>query len=149
MAELNKILHVEDDLDVQQIVEFALVDIGGFSVEQYSSGAVALSKATELTPDLLLLDVMMPEMSGGETLNELRKLPSYKNTPAIFITAKVQPDEVEKLLRAGAIAVIAKPFNPMTLADEIRGHWDTATQEAERQVISVPTEFGENQLENV
>jgi two-component system OmpR family response regulator len=133
MAELTKILHAEDDLDHQQIAFMALDDIGGYSVVQCSSGPETLSKASEFMPDLLLLDAMMPEMTGPETLIELRKLPGYETIPAIFFTAKLQPDEVEEYLNIGAIAVIAKPFDVMTLADEVRGLWDTAIMIAKVQ----------------
>jgi two-component system OmpR family response regulator len=133
MAELTKILQAEDDLDNQKVALMALDDIGGYSVVQCSSGPETLSKASEFVPDLLLLDVMMPEMTGPETLIELRKLPGYETIPAIFFTAKVQPDEVEEYLNIGAIAVIAKPFDVMTLADEVRGLWDTAIMIAKVQ----------------
>jgi CheY-like chemotaxis protein len=123
MAELTKILHAEDDLDIQKVALLALEDIGGYSVVQCSSGPETLSKASEFMPDLLLLDVMMPGMTGPEVLIELRKLPGYETIPAIFNTARVSPDEVEEYLNAGAIAVIAKPFSVMTLADEVRGLW--------------------------
>ena len=65
----------------------------------------------------------MPEMDGVSTLQEIRKLPTYSGTPAMFMTAKVQPQEVEQLLKQGAIDVIPKPFDPMTLAENIKSLW--------------------------
>ncbi len=135
MAELTNILHVEDDPDIREIASIALGNIGGYTVVQCSSGPAALSKAPEFVPDLLLFDVMMPEMTGPETLTELRKLKGYENVPAIFMTAKAQPEEVEAYKKQGAIAVIIKPFDVMTLAGEVRGHWEKAIREAKPNVI--------------
>ena len=95
----------------------------GFNLEVCSSGKEALEKAEDFKPHLLLLDVMMPGMDGPSTLAELKKLPGLRDTPAIFMTAKVQPQEVEQLFTYGAIDVIAKPFDPMTLAETIRNIW--------------------------
>ncbi len=140
MVELNNILHVEDDLDIQEVTKLALEDFGGFSVMQCSSGQAALSKAPELKPDLLILDVMMPDMTGIETLKELRKLAGYETIPAIFMTAKARPEEVENYFQHGAIAVITKPFDVMTLADKVRGHWEKAIKGVEPNVIPFPAE---------
>jgi two-component system OmpR family response regulator len=118
-AALDKILYVEDDPDIQAIAVMVLDAISGFTLEACSSGNEALSKAVAFNPDLILLDVMMPGMDGPETLHALRKLPELANTPVVFMTAKVQPQEVSGYLDLGAVGVIAKPFDPMTLADEI------------------------------
>ena len=122
--ELKKILYVEDELDIQAVAQIALENIGGFQVEVCSSGQEALEKGPVFCPDLLLLDVMMPEMDGVTTLQELRKLTKLKNTPAMFMTAKVQPQEVKQLLGIGALDVIPKPFDPMTLAENIKSLWN-------------------------
>lgn len=124
MEKLNKILHIEDDSDILEISLMVLESIGGFTVEQCTSGKESLAKAPEFLPDLILLDVMMPEMNGPETLEALRQIPEIANTPIIFMTAKVQPEEVEKYLSHGAIAVITKPFNSLTLSDEIIEIWN-------------------------
>jgi len=84
-----------------------------------------LNHVSHLTfaPDLLLLDVMMPGMDGPSTLKALRELSLLNGVPVVFITAKVQPSEIEHLKSLGADAVIAKPFNPMTLADQVQSIW--------------------------
>ena len=82
-----------------------------------------MQKASAFKPDLLLLDVMMPGMDGVSTLQALRKLNGLSSVPAMFMTAKVQPQEVEQLLQQGAIDVIPKPFDPMTLSENIRSLW--------------------------
>jgi len=123
MAELKKILYVEDEPDIQMIARVALENVGGFELCVCSSGAEALEKAAEFEPDLLLLDVMMPGMDGPTTLTELRKIPQLANTPVMFMTAKVQPQEVEYLKSLNVADVIAKPFDPMGLANSIHDSW--------------------------
>lgn len=121
--DLPVVLHVDDDEDVREIARIALEVVGGLKVIQCASGSQALEMAAEAKPDLFLLDVMMPEMSGIETLQHLRELPGFEQTPALFMTAKVQPKDVEELMETGAAAVIRKPFDPMTISDEIVRFW--------------------------
>lgn len=118
-AALNKILYVEDDPDIRAIAELALQDVGGFNAALCSSGQQALEVAPEFEPDLILLDVMMPEMDGPETMRRLRALDATRATPVIFMTARIQGTEIQEYLALGAIGVIPKPFDPMTLADDI------------------------------
>lgn len=118
-AALNKILYVEDDPDIRAIAELALQDVGGFNAALCSSGQQALEVASEFEPDLILLDVMMPEMDGPETMRRLRALDATRATPVIFMTARIQSTEIQEYLALGAIGVIPKPFDPMTLADDI------------------------------
>ncbi len=118
---LTKILYVEDDLDIQSVAKIALEIVGGLTLLSCSSGKEALGPATlEFAPDLMLLDVMMPEMDGPTTLQHLRDIPSMKDIPVIFMTAKVQVSEVAYYKSLGAIGVIAKPFDPMQLAEQVR-----------------------------
>lgn len=123
MSELNKILFVEDEPDIQMIARVALENVGGFELSVCSSGEEALANAEAFQPDLFLLDVMMPGMDGPTTLQELRKNPMFSSTPAMFMTAKVQPQEVDFFKSLGALDVIAKPFDPMNLAQIIRDTW--------------------------
>jgi len=124
MKELKRIMHVDDEPDIQLIVKISLQEMGGFDLLVCDSGEKALSEAPVFLPDLILLDVMMPGMNGPDTLKALMKMPELVNTPAIFMTAKVQPSEIEELMALGALDVIHKPFNPVTLADDIREIWD-------------------------
>ena len=121
---LERILYVEDDPDIQSIAKLALEDLGGFTVEVCLSGREALKLAPEFSPQLMILDVMMPGMDGPTTLAELRKLPTLENVPAIFMTAKVQKQEVADYKALGAVDVIAKPFDPMTLAEQVSSIWE-------------------------
>jgi len=123
MLELNKILYIEDEPDIQTIARLALENVGGFTLEVCNSGQQALDIAEAFAPDLILSDVMMPDMDGPETINELRKLTSLSNTPVVFMTAKVQRDEIQALLNCGTLGVITKPFDPMSLSTEIRKLW--------------------------
>ncbi|MFE0752611.1 response regulator [Inquilinus sp. NPDC058860] len=120
---LTRILYVEDDADIRSVAGFALEAVGGFVLAACASGEEALTQAPGFAPQLLLLDVMMPGMDGPETLAALRALPGTAATPAVFMTAKVQPQEVARYRALGAIDVISKPFDPMTLSDEIRAIW--------------------------
>ena len=120
---LNRILFVEDDPDIQIVARLALQTVGGFIVEICSSGREALDAAPTCQPDLVLLDMMMPEMDGLSTLKALRNLPQTIETPVIFLTAKVQTHEVANYKEAGAIDVISKPFDPMTLAATLNRLW--------------------------
>ena len=122
---LTNILYVEDDLDIQAVAQIALEVIGGFVLKTCSSGAEAIAAIDNgFVPDLLLLDVMMPNMDGPTTLAELRKKATTANTPVIFMTAKVQSSEQDYYFTLGAIGVIAKPFDPMSLSVQVRTLWE-------------------------
>lgn len=123
MAELTRIMHVEDDLDIQEITRLALVVVGGLHVDQFESGEAAISAAATCAPDLILLDQMMPNMSGEETLEALRKIPELRDTPAVFMTAQSNSATAKLMEATDAIAVIAKPFDPMLLATQLKELW--------------------------
>ncbi len=120
---LKNILYAEDEEDIRAIAQIALEDIGLFSVRYCANGREAIDALKDYTPDLILLDVMMPEMDGPTTLTELRKMNVCTGVPAIFMTAKIQTNEIDEYKTLGAIEVIAKPFDPMTLAETIQNAW--------------------------
>lgn len=120
---LSRILYVEDEPDIQMVARLALETVGGFTVEVCSSGSEALGKIAAFRPQLILLDVMMPGMDGPTTLGKLRELPEFAATPVIFMTAKVQPGEVASYKLLGAVDVIPKPFDPMSLASTVQDIW--------------------------
>lgn len=120
---LTRILYVEDEPDIQTVARLALETLGGFTVAICGSGQEALDRAPEFQPQLILLDVMMPAMDGPTTLTMLRALPQFAATPAIFMTAKVQPGEIAHYLALGAVDVIPKPFDPMTLSSQVEAIW--------------------------
>ncbi|MBL0211155.1 MAG: response regulator [Holophagaceae bacterium] len=126
MGGLRRILMVDDDLDIRTVAQLSLTAVGGFTVEVCGSGPEAIEKAPAFLPDLFLLDVMMPGMDGPTTLAKLREIPSLAGIPAVFLTAKVQPHEIAQLRACGAMDVLAKPFDPMTLPDSLRRIWDAS-----------------------
>jgi CheY-like chemotaxis protein len=120
---LNRILYVEDDADIRKIVSLSLESIGDYTVAACGSCADALQVVEEFDPDLLLLDVMMPDVDGPGTLRELRKCDHATNAPAVFITAKVQAGDLANYRRLGVVDVIVKPFDPMVLSARIAEIW--------------------------
>lgn len=123
MSELRRVMCVEDDADIRMILAFSLGTVGGYEVCCCAGGLSAVQQAPEFRPDLVLLDVMMPDLSGPETLLALRALPSMQGVPVVFLTAKAMPDELEQLMQHGATGLIVKPFDPMTLHSDIRPYW--------------------------
>ncbi len=114
------LLHVDDDRDILAVAEMALELSGDFRVVGCLSGEEALEAVKNFVPDVFLLDVMMPDMTGPQTLEKLREIPSLKDVPAVFLTARVSVESNEELLRLGAARVIAKPFDSMTLGMQIK-----------------------------
>jgi len=123
MKTLARILMVEDETDIQAVARVALEAVGGFTVCTCSSGWEALDRAPSFGADLVLLDVMMPGLDGPGTLEAMRRTPATAAVPVVFMTAKVQPQEVAHLKALGALGVIAKPFDPMALSSTIRDIW--------------------------
>jgi two-component system, OmpR family, response regulator len=121
--ELKRILYVEDEIDIQTVAKLALETVGGFTVEVCDTGRKAVDVAPKFKPDLILLDVMMPGMDGPTTFNALRSQSASADIPVIFMTAKAQRNEIAEYKRLGAIDVIPKPFDPMTLAQTVRDIW--------------------------
>jgi two-component system, OmpR family, response regulator len=123
MSGLQRVLYVEDEPDIRAVARLALEVVGGLTVRTCSSGEEALREAPAFAPELILLDVMMPGMDGPGTLQALRALPVLADVPVVFMTAKVQPQEVAAYIALGALGVIAKPFDPMALAQQVRELW--------------------------
>ena len=122
-AELKTILHVDDDPDIRVIIKMALEVVGSFDVVQFGSGADALAVADQLKPDLMLLDVMMPDMSGQQLWRELVENEALEGVPVIFLTAKAEDHFSDELLGQGAMSVITKPIDPMVLSQQIEKLW--------------------------
>ncbi len=118
---LRSVLLVDDDADIRQIGAIALGAVGGLEVLEAQGGLQALQMARTHHPDVILLDVMMPDLDGPMTLAELRRDPITQGVPVIFLTAKVQASDVQRYINMGAMGAIAKPFDPMTLAGQVRG----------------------------
>jgi CheY-like chemotaxis protein len=123
-ALLQSILYVDDEPHIREIVEMALSLSGDLSVRTCDSGGRALALMREQRPDLVLLDVMMPDTDGPATLARMRSEAALASIPVVFMTAKAMPHEVSGFLQIGAIGVIAKPFDPMRLADQVLEMWE-------------------------
>jgi two-component system OmpR family response regulator len=125
-APFSRILHVDDQKDIRGIVQLALGKIGGFTVQCCASGDEALSVAAQYDPELLLLDVNMPNMDGLELLARLRG--AGIGAPAVFFTAKANPRDFENYRAVGAIGAIAKPFDPLKLSNQLIAFWNDHAQ---------------------
>ena len=125
MNTLQRVMYVEDDPDIQTVAKIALETVGGFSLKICSSGEEALREAEAFAPEMILLDVMMPGMDGLATLESLKENQRLAEVPVVFLSAKTQPAEVAHYKSLGALDVIAKPFDPITLADRVRAIWQT------------------------
>jgi two-component system, OmpR family, response regulator len=127
---LEKILYVEDDPNIQELVSISLEDIGGYKLRTCYTGKEALEEIDKFKPDLLLLDVMLPDMDGPTILKEIRKNSKYDEIPVIFISAHAQREDLIKYVELGAIGVIDKPFDPITISEAINSLY-TARENSE------------------
>src|SRR5712671_4895262 len=117
-----RILHVDDEPDIREVVQVSLGLDPDFSVRSCASGRDALAVTADWSPDLVLLDVMMPDMDGPTTLAHLRERPATVEVPIVFMTARAQSSDIEHFMSLGAAGVIAKPFDPMTLPSRARDY---------------------------
>lgn len=116
-----KVLYVDDDPDIREIAMMALSLDLQCDARCAPDGISALALIADWMPDIVLLDVMMPHLDGPATLMKLRQMPSTANLPVVFITARAQKQEIQNFATLDARGVIAKPFDPMTLAEQVRG----------------------------
>ncbi len=117
---MKKILLIDDDKNIRTIARLGLEDAADWELSEASNGAAGVELALKEQPYFILLDMMMPEMDGIATLEKLRQNDSTKNIPVIFMTAKVQSQEIEQYEKLGVAGVIVKPFDPLSLEDDIR-----------------------------
>ncbi len=125
----QRILHVEDDPDIREIAYLALSVLGGFHVVQCASGPEALDRAATVDPELVLMDVQMPEMDGFQTLEHLRRIDRFQHLPVIFVSAKTNlVAEGPGASAENCLGVIGKPFDAASLAGDIRDCWARAAR---------------------
>ena len=120
---LKKILVIDDDSDILTIIKYALKKETDLELRFALSGQEGLKEAALFIPDLILLDVMMPQMDGIMTLKKLHEIDSLKNTAVVFFTAKMTPQEVESYMHEGIIDVLTKPFDPLKLKQTLLNMW--------------------------
>ena len=117
-----RVLHVDDEPDIREVVEISLSLDPDLVTQSCDSGQEALTIAADWSPDLILLDVMMPVMDGPATLARLRDNAQTTGIPVVFMTARAQTRELDHFRSLGAVGVIPKPFDPMTLAASVRSY---------------------------
>jgi two-component system phosphate regulon response regulator PhoB len=111
---MSTILLAEDDPDIRHLVSYKLIK-SGFDVVEAADGRAALQAARHQPPDLVLLDVRMPYLSGLDVCRELRGGPRTTNVPIIILTARSRPQDIEQAYAAGATDYVVKPFSPREL----------------------------------
>lgn len=115
----KNILLIDDEETIQEVVQVGIEIEAGWQVVTASSGLAGIDLAQNHRPDAILLDVMMPNLDGIDTLSRLKSNDKTSNIPVIFLTAKAQAEEKKQFQNLGVVDVITKPFNSMTLASQI------------------------------
>ncbi len=118
-----RIVYADDDDDIRELLQLSLELAGGFEVSTVANGQAAVAAVAANRPDLVILDVMMPGLDGPATLAEIRRIEAAGQVPIVFFTAKLQRDEVDRLMSLGAAGVLGKPFDPITIAGDIIAIW--------------------------
>jgi CheY-like chemotaxis protein len=124
IPQLKRIMYVDDDPDLQDIVRLSLETRGGFTVTCCDSGNQALEEIAAFKPDLVILDMVLPGMNGLQLLERMRKLRGTPSIPVIFLTSKISPHHMEEYKELGVIGVINKPLNPLELRHQLREIWE-------------------------
>jgi DNA-binding response OmpR family regulator len=120
---MAKILIAEDERDIRELVSFSL-QFGGFSVVQATNGAEAVEQAQKELPDLILMDVRMPKMTGYEACRQMKTIDAIREIPVVFLSAKGQESEIQTGLEVGAEEYILKPFAPDELVKQVQAVLD-------------------------
>lgn len=131
MAEKLKVLYVDDEPDIRTIVEMAFALDPAIEVRLASSGQDVLEMLQQgaWIPDLALIDMLMPGMTGTDVMAALRERGWTANIPIVFVTASAWQKDMDRFVEAGALGIIAKPFDPLTLAETVRSFAEQAKRE--------------------
>lgn len=132
----NKILLVDDEPDILEFLSYNLIK-EGYEVTTAENGLESIQKAKVVKPDLILMDVMMPEMDGIEACEEIRKIPSLKKTLIVFLTARTEEFSQLAAYDSGADDYITKPVKPKVLMSKIKALLRLKAPEEHQQVIKV------------
>jgi len=124
---MRRILIIDDEDDIREVAALSLESMAGWQVNLASSGADGIRSALADPPDAILMDVMMPLMDGPTTFKEMQAMPAIAHIPVILLTAKVQGVDQRRFAGLGVTAVLFKPFDPLTLAEQISAAlgWNT------------------------
>ena len=115
----KRILVVDNEEYIQEVAKICLETVAAWEVLTAGSGEEGINKAEAYQPDAILLDVMMPGMDGPSTFEKLQANPATKAIPVIFLTAKMQASDRRRYAQMGMTTAIAKPFNPLELAEQV------------------------------
>jgi two-component system, OmpR family, alkaline phosphatase synthesis response regulator PhoP len=115
----NRVLIVEDERDIRELIVFTL-QLGGVETHEAGNGEAGVAKAREVVPDLILMDVRMPRMTGFEACKVLKADPATKDIPIVFLSAKGQVSEIQQGMESGALEYILKPFAPDELLKQVQ-----------------------------
>ena len=116
---MRRILIIDDEDDIREVAALSLEAVAGWTVLTASSGAEGIRMALREKPDAVLMDVMMPGMDGPTTFKEMQRSPALAHIPVLLLTAKVQGVDQRRFAGLGVAAVLFKPFDPLTLADQM------------------------------
>ncbi|MHB1022011.1 MAG: response regulator [Acidobacteriaceae bacterium] len=116
---MRRILIIDDEDDIRQVAALSLETVAGWEVFTANSGMQGIEKAAAEKPDAILLDVMMPQMDGPTTFQQMQQNPETSGIPVLLLTAKVQGVDQRRFANLGVAAVLFKPFDPLTLAEQI------------------------------
>jgi CheY-like chemotaxis protein len=129
MRPLQRILHVEDVPSIQVVTRIALEKLGGFQVLSCASGQDALDRVRQFAPDMILLDVMLPQMNGLELLRQLSQQIDLQEMSVVLLTGQQEPADLAELKRLGVRRLLQKPFDPLQLAAQLNEIWEAEHDE--------------------
>lgn len=116
---MRRILIIDDEEDIREVAALSLETVAGWNVMTADSGSAGIHKAVLEQPDAILMDVMMPAMDGPTTFREMQRTPGIAHIPVLLLTAKVQGVDQRRFAGLGVSGVLFKPFDPLTLADQM------------------------------
>ena len=117
---MRQVLIIDDEDDIREVAALSLEATAGWTISTACSGREGLAAAAAKRPDAILMDVMMPEMDGPTTFKQMQANPATAGIPVVLLTAKVQGVDQRRFAGLGVAAVLFKPFDPLTLAQQIR-----------------------------
>jgi len=123
-AALKHVLCIDDEESILEIIKLCFAELSDIKITCVSDIENTINRMTEINPDMILLDIMMPKISGIEAIGLIRQINGFEKTPIVIMTARIQANEIQEYFDHGANSVIAKPFDPMTLVDEVKKIWD-------------------------
>ena len=138
---MRRILIIDDEDDIREVAALSLEATAGWHVFTANSGAKGIEVATAEQPDAILMDVMMPGVDGPTTFREMQQIPAIAHIPVLLLTAKVQGVDKRRFADLGVAAILFKPFDPLTLAEQIAEalHWNAGSPDNPRHSSEQPS----------